>query len=608
MDEKEEKGLAQDILEDYENRKLQRLSIERGWQLNMNFINGMQYCDIGPDGDIYTEDKQFYWQSRRVFNHIAPVVDTRIAKLIKMRPQIYARPASDEEGDLYAASLAKGIIDTVKEDCKLDEAVTRATMWSEVCGTAFYKVIWNGDLGMEIGSSEEGKIYEGNVEIIPLSPYEVYPDNLAAESLESVHSLIHAKAMPCGKIHEMYGVWVAGRDIAEFSLAPYSASSELEQTASGGNSTTLHDYEVVVERYTRPTKEFPEGKVEIAAGGKLLYTGVLPYRNAKFGGRDFPFVMQKCVDMPGAFYGASIVERLIPLQRAYNAVRNRKHEFLNRLSMGVVTVEDGSVDMDELEQEGLPPGKILVYRQGSVPPQVMSAGSVPPELAEEEKRLEEEFLLIGETSEISRNSTNPTNVTSATGLKILLEQYNERLSSTEGNIDNALKSIGSHILRLYRQFAGSRRIVRMTGNGKKAKLFYFSASDICADDVVLETDDKTSPANVRTEMMQLIELGLLTGEDGKIPDGNKNRILNALGFSSFEWSKDLSALHEDKAHDENVSLLKKDVEADEYDDHEIHIREHTRFLLSDEFKKYESGEAKERFLKHLREHKEKKEQ
>ena len=84
------------------------------------------------------------------------------------------------------------------------------------------------------------------------------------------------------------------------------------------------------------------------AGGKLLYADVLPFVNGERNERGFPFVKQDCLRLPGAFFGASVIERLIPVQRAYNAVRNRKHEFLNRLSMGVLTVEDGSIDTEEL--------------------------------------------------------------------------------------------------------------------------------------------------------------------------------------------------------------------------------------------------------------------
>ena len=53
--------------------------------------------------------------------------------------------------------------------------------------------------------------------------------------------------------------------------------------------------------------------------------------------------------------------------------------------MGVITVEDGSVDTDDLAEEGLSPGKIIVYRQGTNPPSVMGTGNVPNDLTYEEE-------------------------------------------------------------------------------------------------------------------------------------------------------------------------------------------------------------------------------
>lgn len=63
------------------------------------------------------------------------------------------------------------------------------------------------------------------------------------------------------------------------------------------------------------------------------------------------------------------VDMLVPFQRAYNATKNRKMEFLNRYTLGILCVEDGSVDVDELETDGVTPGKIIVYRQGSMAPE-----------------------------------------------------------------------------------------------------------------------------------------------------------------------------------------------------------------------------------------------
>ena len=72
-----------------------------------------------------------------------------------------------------------------------------------------------------------------------------------------------------------------------------------------------------------------------------------------------------------ALYGENgLVFRLIPFQRAYNNIKNRELEYINRLTFGVCAVEDGSVDLDALQDEGLYPGKVLVYRQGSQAPSI----------------------------------------------------------------------------------------------------------------------------------------------------------------------------------------------------------------------------------------------
>lgn len=68
-------------------------------------------------------------------------------------------------------------------------------------------------------------------------------------------------------------------------------------------------------------------------------------------------------------YGENgLVALLIPYQRAYNAVKSREMEYINRQSMGVLCVEDGSVDVDALCEEGISGGKVIVFRQGSMPP------------------------------------------------------------------------------------------------------------------------------------------------------------------------------------------------------------------------------------------------
>ena len=193
-----------------------------------------------------------------------------------------------------------------------------------------------------------------------------------------------------------------------------------------------------------PPTLIPDGRLVIVAGDKLLFDGPLPYINRENGERGFPFVRQVSQNMAGCFWGMSIIDRLIPIQRSYNAVKNRKHEFLNRISMGVLTVEDGSVDVDNLQEEGLSPGKVLIYRQGSEPPKVMDSGSVPIEFTYEEERLINELMVISGTSELSRNSATPTNVTSGVALRLLIEQDDSRLASTADEIRFAIKEVAQN--------------------------------------------------------------------------------------------------------------------------------------------------------------------
>lgn len=598
--------LAREVTNDFLRRREERRAIENGWALNINFFSGNQYCDVSPTGELMEEDTRFYWQSRRVFNHIAPTIDSRMAKLEKRKPELRVRAFSDEEGDLQAAKLATGILKYVQERVGLQEAMSKALVWSETCGSVFYKVLWNERGGRQVAVDEQGTpVYEGEVQISVVPPFEIFPDRLDAEDFDGVRSVIHAQAVSVEYIRERFGVAIAGRDIS--GILGYSEPSAARQPAAytGKNTARIKEGEVLIERYTLPCSAYPEGRLEIVAGGKLLYAGELPYVNGERGVRTFPFVKQDCLRLPGSFFSSSVIDRLIPVQRAYNAVRNRKHEFLNRVSMGVLTVEDGAVDADELSEEGLLPGKVLVYRQGGKAPSMLDCGNIPNDFKDEEEWLEKEFSLISGVSDLSTNST-PMRVTSATGLQLLLSQDDNRLQATIACIERAMKEIGRQILRLYRQFAGTARLMTLTGENKKTQAYYFNASRLDVSDIQFESQEISSPEEKKQVLLQLYEAGLLTDGDGKLSQENKNRILEAFGFGSYENAKDISVLHMAKAGEENLLLKSESVAVDEYDDHALHLQEHVRFLLSAEFKRSkEQEEIKKRFLAHIDAHKEK---
>ena len=583
-----------DLFADFYNRQDERRKLEKQWELDLEFLAGNQYCEISPRGEVEEEEKYYYWQNRGAFNHIAPIIDSRVAKLTKMKPIMSVKAAGAEESDVKNAKLATALVNSSYQRLSLGDVISKTTGWSESCGTGFYFIGWNPDAGKLLGEVDGKKVFEGDVVVESVSPFEIYPDSLCYENIESCESIIRARAMKTADVERLYGITVAGEDVKVFGV---------DKAATG--KSIVHDSVLVLEKYERPTADFPDGRLIVACEKTILYMGGLPYVNGVEGRRGFPFVKQNSIDKAGCFFGMSMVERLIPVQKAYNAVKNRKQEFLNRLTMGVVAVEDGSVDTDELAEEGLSPGKIIVYRQGATPPALMGTGTMPTDLNREEDRLLNEFILLSGVSEFSR-STDVAAGTSGVALQLLIEQEDARLNAVTENVRSAIRETAKQMIRLFKQFATSTRLLRTAGEQGKVELYYFNSSDLGSDDVVFDTESELSytPAQKKSAVYELIDAGLLTDDTGKLSERTKAKLLEILGFGSIDNTLDIESLHINKADEENLSGFKKPIGVDEYDDHELHIAEHTRFLLSAESEGVRNNpETKENALEHLRAHK-----
>lgn len=610
MKEKIEDIVVKETLEDFEERVRARKSFDNQWQLNMNFYMGNQYCDVGYGGFVREMDKQYFWQEREVFNHIAPIIDIRLSKLAKIKPKMQVLPATNEEEDLYTAKVGKKILDSVSNKMNLSAKINQATKWSEICGTSFYKISWNSNLGQVVALEEDGKkIKTGDVDISVCSPFEIYPDSATHESLQECRSLIHARAYTVDEIKQTYGVDVEGKDINVYSLDGTSVSLGglgYSGLATKLIETTRKNSAIVLEKYVKPCEKFPDGRLIIVAGDKLVYDGELPYLNGIDGKREFPFVRQICNEEVGNFWGVSMISRLIPIQRAYNAVKNRKHEYINRLTLGVLAVEDGSVDIDNLEEEGLAPGKILVYRQGSSAPKFLGGENVPSDFEKEEEKLLKEFNSLSGTSEIGSMESVSASL-SGVALELLIDENETRLKFTTDSMKSAIKTMAKHILRLYKQFATFPRLIKIVGDDGTLDVFYFKGNDISSDDVQFDTDNETNDtlSQRRTMIFTLLDKGLLADEDGKISNSMKAKIMENIGFGVWDNSVDLRDLHIKNADIENSKLNSgKDVEVKEIDNDELHINQHTAYMLKVLYGGEYDKKIEKLFLKHIQKHKE----
>lgn len=601
----EDKIVVDAIRQDFLNRQEERRQFELTWELNMNFYLGNQYSYISTNGSLGDIEKNYYWENREVYNHIAPIIESRLSKLNKIKPHLSIKPFSSTDNDLYSAKLGKTILDSSLEKNKIESLISTALHWSEITGTSFYKITWDNELGDIIGKIEDKTISNGDVKISVCSPFEIYPDSNQCLEIEDCESIIEARAIPVSQINNIWGLNLTGEEIDIFELGNNSFISNFAGKSNITKIThsTKHNHVLLIERYEKPNKTNPNGKLTIICQDKLLFDGDLPYENGSKNSRTYPFVKQVSIKQIACFWGLSIIERCIPIQRAYNSIKNKKHEYISRLATGVLAVEDGSVDIENLEDEGLAPGKILVYRNGSNPPEFLNPGTIPAEFEKEEEKLLNEINNLACVSDLTTSSSIPGNLNSGSALELLIKQDESRLSLTAEHIRESLKILGSNVIRLYKQFASTARLGKMCDENGSLQIFYWNKSNLLSDDVVFETNNELEESLSRKKetILNLYDKGLLSDSNGKISSSNKLKILNMLGFNNWDGYEDINESHKSRANKENLKLITLLVPL-EVDDHEIHILEHTKYIISDKGEKEDKNFINS-LINHIKDHK-----
>lgn len=581
---------------EFKRRQDERKPIELQWRLNAAFKEGNQYVNINSSAMTLTEiPKLYYWQEREVFNQIAPIVETRCAKLSRMRPITKVRPGTGEIEDIRAAKVGSQLLQNIQNDINMQELQTEANAWAEITGSVFFKNVWNPDSGpvqaqlQEEESTEE--LREGDLDVVLCPAQEIYPDSCYHPNIKKCKSIIHAKAFSVSDIYDIWGVEVQPeRETSVLQLEKVMVGAGGLGYGAGGfnfNVSSLKNHAIVKEYWERPSKKHGKGRLIITAGKKLLYKGDLPTPVDDDQQPGLPFVKYDCLTKPGCFFGSTIVERCIPVQRRYNALKNRKAEYMNRVAIGQWNVEDGSLDLDQFEVDAGAAGSIHVYQKGFAPPQPVMFAPWPSAFETEEQSLLTMFSMLSGVSEMSRISQAPPGVKSGVALSIATEQDDTRLSTTAGNFDSAIVECGKQWLRLYKMYCKGMRTLRRINKNNVIELIDWTGADIKSDDVILDVSSALaeSPAQRRQMVFDLLNTPLLLDPDtGRIDKEARSKILEMIELGNWESADDASEAHISKAEREN-RLMRKGMmpQAANYDDDVLHIQHHNRDRLTVEY-------------------------
>ena len=606
------------VLDDLEKRKTERNPLEQQWTLNANFLVGNQYCDINPyRGDIEQLEPVYDWLEREAFNQIAPLVETRIANLKKINYMMKVKPATNELDDYAKAETSTSVLQHIQKVSDFESKKNTMINWNELTGNCFWLSWWDKDKGEKYAveqilsldeegnqKSEETAYFQGDLDYGLITPYEIYPESIFKQTVEAQRSIILEQVKTVDDIYDLYGIKVEGSNVETFELTPLASGGGFgyENTTVTIGHRTIDNAEKVITYFEKPSKHKPNGQMIIIVGDEhIVYYGDLPYSR-------IPIVQSVCIEVAGQFFGKSAIERMIPIQRAYNGCVNRIHEYIKRVAIGSYIVEEGAIDIEEFEAEGQAPGKLIIYKHGANAPVPTQIGQLPSEIMTERYNLKQDLEYAAGVSQLMVYGQTPSGVTSGKALDNLMEIDNTRLSLTGDHIRNSVRKLSIMWLEILKKYATTHRIVNYVGGNNIGKAIVWNNEDINSYDVdyITENELLMSEESQKQRFFDAYNMGLFTDADGRIPERVKQKALEFMKCGNYSEIMSINQLQIQSAQRENVFFENGVVpEVSEFDEHEIHIEEHLRYVLQMDFQllKKKKPEYAEALENHLRQHK-----
>ena len=206
------------------------------------------------------------------------------------------------------------------------------------------------------------------------------------------------------------------------------------------------------------------------------------------------------------------------------------------------------------------------------------------------------------------NGATPSGVTSGTAIQNLMEIDNTRLSLTGDHIRNSIRKLAILWLEIYKIYATTRRIINYIGTNNIGKAIVWNSEDINSYDVEYITENELlmSEDMQKQRFFEAFNLGLFTDAEGRIPERVKQKALEYMKIGNYTEMMNINLLQTQYAQRENVFFENGIVpEISDFDEHEIHIEEHLRYILQMDFQmlKMKKPDYAQALEEHLRQHK-----
>lgn len=627
-------AIAKWLKQQYGKCKQQLEPFKRQWYLNLAFYKGDQYVDY-IDGRLINIPMPSQ-RAKLVINRIKPVVRTEVSRLTSQEPSAEVVPASNEEQDVMAAQAAEAVYNSLRERLNLQSVLRQAAWWCSVTGIGYIKTYWDKTKETEdptpVVEGQEPEVVFGDHCYSSVSPFNVLVPDLLVEDIEEQPYVLNVftKSLDWVKLHypevmEREG-WVptivGSNEVMETQYLNLKGSD----TANAKPDSCL-----IIEAWIKPghTALFPKGGRALMVDDLVVSCDQdgIPYKHGQY-----PFAKMDSIQS-GAYYGTSVIDDLIPLQREINRTRSQLIEARNLTSKPGFFFRTGSLDVSKWTSA---PGQAIDIKPGSEYPQPIPLPQIPAYVENMQDRFLTDVEDISGQHQVSKGNA-PAGVTAGTAIQFLQEADNSYMATTHSSIEECMKKVAQQTIALAIQYWDSKRLVKYVGRDGQINAKYLSQTDIKTGTDIRIEGGSSLPVSKAARIALFMDL--MTR--GAIP---VDQALKLMSLPSMKAYYDLTEVDEKQATRENVAMSELPpeqtaatreqivsqmqsmmpmgidpmenpiasqqmelanqpvIEVHEWDNHEKHIEVHTRFMKGQEYEMLDDA-IKNEFELHLQAHK-----
>ncbi len=483
------------FISDTHDEKLNdRRKHELQWASNIAYCKGYQDLIFDPQSGLmhFMREKSL----PIIINRIGPFIEGRHAKLTKNRPIGRVIPNTKDIQDKRAAQYSDQALMHLWRKLEMEAVYDRLIMMLLQTGTSFMEDMWDPLGGDELtdlktvedelfleddGSDfQEEKIWEGEISSKALSSFSMLPCHSNIPDIKDQPYMIKRVHLPIVKLEGMYP-HLKGKITPDSGL---NSKTEYERlvdrlqspmfSAYGGdmNSSKYKDSDLALVKVmmVAPNHEYEKGLVGAVVGKELAMMDVFPN---DYGPNVYPWVKFTEKEDPYSFWPQATIERLIPVQKSINIIKQKKLKNAILMANGKWMLAKGSqVSEEALTDEE---GEVVEWNPLVPEPHQAQIAPLPNYVQTFDEELKTDFRDVGGQRETSATPGN--NLTASVSMQMQAELSDEIINPLIRRIGRGMEIVATQQLLLMDQEWIEPRKIKVIGNDGKLAVQYLSNAD-----------------------------------------------------------------------------------------------------------------------------------